>query len=88
MKFHIAINLERMDAQTDMRAVRDHVLEMVQMADRAGFDIAWAAEHHALEMTIAPNPFQIMTDRKSTRLNSSHSGESRRSEERRVGKEC
>ena len=77
MKFHIAINLERMDAQTDMRAVRDHVLEMVQMADRAGFDIAWAAEHHALEMTIAPNPFQIMTDRKSTRLNSSHSGESR-----------
>ncbi|MDA7439445.1 LLM class flavin-dependent oxidoreductase, partial [Planktomarina temperata] len=50
MKFHIAINLERMDAQTDMRASRDHVLEMVQMADRAGFEIAWAAEHHALEM--------------------------------------
>ena len=61
MRFHIAINLERMDAQTDICAVRDHVLEMVQMADRAGFEIAWAAEHHALEMTIAPNPFQIMT---------------------------
>ena len=44
-----------------MREVRDHVLDMVQMADRAGFEIAWAAEHHALEMTIAPNPFQIMT---------------------------
>ena len=43
-----------------MRAVRDHTLEMVQMADRAGFEIAWAAEHHALEMTIAPNPFQIL----------------------------
>ena len=61
MKFHIAINLERMDASTDIKAVRDHTLEMVQMADRAGFEIAWAAEHHALEMTIAPNPFQIMT---------------------------
>lgn len=61
MKFHIAINLERMDADTDIKAVRDHTLEMVQMADRAGFEIAWAAEHHALEMTIAPNPFQIMT---------------------------
>lgn len=61
MKFHIAINLERMDDSTDMRAVRDHTLEMVQIADRAGFEIAWAAEHHALEMTIAPNPFQIMT---------------------------
>ncbi|MEM7507281.1 MAG: LLM class flavin-dependent oxidoreductase [Pseudomonadota bacterium] len=61
MKFHLAINLERMDDSADMAAVRDHTLEMVQMADRAGFEIAWAAEHHALEMTIAPNPFQIMT---------------------------
>lgn len=61
MKFHIAINLERMDDQTDIRDVRDHTLEMVQMADKAGFEIAWAAEHHALEMTIAPNPFQLMT---------------------------
>ena len=61
MKFHLAINLERMTAQTDMMAVRDHVIEMVQMADRAGFEIVWAAEHHALEMTIAPNPFQLMT---------------------------
>ncbi len=61
MKFHIAINLERMDDQTDITAVRDHVLDMVKMADKAGFEIAWAAEHHALEMTIAPNPFQLMT---------------------------
>lgn len=61
MKFHLAINLERMDAGTDIIAVRDHTLAMVQMADRAGFEIAWAAEHHALEMTIAPNPFQILT---------------------------
>ena len=61
MKFHIAINLERMDAGTDMKAVRDHTLDMVKMADRAGFETAWAAEHHALEMRIAPNPFQILT---------------------------
>lgn len=61
MKFHLAINLERMTPETDMRAVRDHTLEMVKLADKAGFEIAWAAEHHALEMTIAPNPFQILT---------------------------
>ena len=35
---------------------------------RAGFAIAWAAEHHALEMTIAPNPFQILTCGPPTRL--------------------
>jgi alkanesulfonate monooxygenase SsuD/methylene tetrahydromethanopterin reductase-like flavin-dependent oxidoreductase (luciferase family) len=61
MKFHIAVNLERMNDQTDMNAVRDHTAKMVKMADKAGFEIAWAAEHHGLEMTIAPNPFQILT---------------------------
>ncbi len=61
MKFQLAINLERLDPSADMKAVRDHTLEMVKMADAAGFEIAWAAEHHALEMTIAPNPFQILT---------------------------
>ena len=61
MKFQIAINLERMNDQTPMTAVRDHTLRMVKMADDAGFEIVWAAEHHALEMTIAPNPFALLT---------------------------
>jgi len=61
VKFQLAINLERMDDKADMRKVRDHTLAMVQLADKSGFDIVWAAEHHALEMTIAPNPFQLLT---------------------------
>ena len=61
MKFHLAINMERLDSSLDMKDVARHTIEMVQMAEDGGFDIAWAAEHHALEMTIAPNPFQILT---------------------------
>ena len=61
MKFHLAINMERIDDTLDMKDVARHTLEMVQMADRGGFRIAWAAEHRALEMTIAPNPFSILT---------------------------
>ena len=61
MKFHLAINLERMDDSMAMSDVARHTLEMVQRADQSGFKIVWAAEHHALEMTIAPNPFQILT---------------------------
>lgn len=61
MKFHLAINLERTSPSQDMRAIADHTLTMVQMADEAGFEVVWAAEHHALEMTIAPNPFQLLT---------------------------
>ena len=60
MKFHIAINLERMSPADDMAAIAAHTLDMVRMAEDGGFEIAWAAEHHALEMTIAPNPFQIL----------------------------
>ena len=61
MKFQLAINLERMDASIGMKEVAKHTLEMVQMAERGGFEIVWAVEHHALEMTIAPNPFQLLT---------------------------
>ena len=61
MKFQLAINLERLDDSLDMNDVARHTLEMVQMAEDGGFEIVWAAEHHALEMTIAPNPFQILT---------------------------
>ena len=61
MKFQLAINMERMHDGIDMKNVARHTLEMVQMADAGGFRVAWAAEHHALEMTIAPNPFQILT---------------------------
>ena len=61
MKFQLAINLERVDDTISMQDVARHTLEMVQLADRNNFNIVWAAEHHALEMTIAPNPFQILT---------------------------
>ena len=60
MKFQLAINLERMDAAIGMEEVARHTLEMVQMADAGGFNIVWSAEHHALEMTIAPDPFQLL----------------------------
>jgi alkanesulfonate monooxygenase SsuD/methylene tetrahydromethanopterin reductase-like flavin-dependent oxidoreductase (luciferase family) len=60
MKFSLAINMERMSPDIDMKDVARHTLEMVQMAELGGFNIAWAAEHHAIEMTIAPNPFQLL----------------------------
>ena len=61
MQFDLVINLERMDPSVDMRHVMKHVTGMVEMADEGGFAIAWAAEHHAVEMTIAPAPFPLLT---------------------------
>ena len=61
MKFQLVINLQRFEEGAAMGDVMRHTLEMVQMAEHGGFTIAWAPEHHALEMTIAPNPFLILT---------------------------
>jgi len=61
MKFQLAVNYERLDNTVSMEVVQRHVLDMVKMADEGGFHIVWSAEHHALEMTIAPNPLQILT---------------------------
>ena len=59
MRFNLVINLERIAPAVSMTDVLRHTTEMVQMADQGGYDIVWAAEHHALEMTIAPGPFQL-----------------------------
>jgi alkanesulfonate monooxygenase SsuD/methylene tetrahydromethanopterin reductase-like flavin-dependent oxidoreductase (luciferase family) len=34
---------------------------LVQLAEQGGFEIAWAAEHHTIELTAGPNPFTILT---------------------------
>ena len=60
MRFNLVINMERVSPDVDMAEVARHVTEMVRMADEGGVDIVWAAEHHALEMTIAPGPFQLL----------------------------
>ena len=61
MKFQLVINMERSSPSVDMRDLERHTLEMVQMADEGGFAIVWAAEHHALELFIGPNPFSMLT---------------------------
>ena len=60
MKFSIAINMERNNPGQDMRQVARHALDLVRMAEQGGFEIAWAAEHHTIELTVAPNPFTIL----------------------------
>ena len=61
MKFSIVINLDRFDSSEKMKNIINQRLELVQIADEGGFDIAWTAEHHTIEATIAPNPLTLLT---------------------------
>lgn len=60
MRFSLVINLERISPKEDMQAAVRHITEMAQLAEEGGFETLWAAEHHALEMTVAPAPFQLL----------------------------
>ncbi|OWU79138.1 LLM class flavin-dependent oxidoreductase [Phaeobacter sp. 22II1-1F12B] len=61
MRFSIAVNMGRLDPTTDMRQIADEALELVKIADQGGFDIVWTAEHHTIELTVSPNPFQLLS---------------------------
>jgi flavin-dependent trigonelline monooxygenase, oxygenase component len=60
MRFSIQIIMSRRSPDESMREVAHSALELAKMADRAGFDIVFTAEHHGLENAIAPNPFTIL----------------------------
>src|SRR5580658_6639755 len=52
--------MERFDASQDMRDVAREALELVTLAEQGGFEVAWAAEHHTIELTAGPNPFVLL----------------------------
>ena len=62
MKFSIAVNLERTAPDQDSRQVLREMRELVRLAEAGGFEIAWAAEHHTIEMMAGPNPFTFLMD--------------------------
>ncbi|HLH64774.1 MAG TPA: LLM class flavin-dependent oxidoreductase [Solirubrobacteraceae bacterium] len=57
MRFAITLNMERLEPSLDIREAARSVDELAAMADEGGFDIIFVPEHHAIEMTIGPNPF-------------------------------
>jgi flavin-dependent trigonelline monooxygenase, oxygenase component len=60
VKFSIAVNMARTSPSQDMRQVVRQMLELVRLAESGGFEIAWAAEHHTIELMAGPNPFTIL----------------------------
>lgn len=57
MKFSLFLHVERYDDQTPITQQLDEMTELVQIAERGGFEAAWVGEHHGMGFTIAPNPF-------------------------------
>lgn len=57
MKFSLFVHMERSDPSIPHRRLFEELEELALIAEAAGFETVWIGEHHAMEFTIAPNPF-------------------------------
>lgn len=57
MKFSLFVHMERVQPTATHRRLFEELEELVLIAEAGGFVAAWIGEHHAMEFTIAPNPF-------------------------------
>ncbi len=61
MKFALSINMECFSPDESMQDAVSNMLALARMADEGGFETLWTAEHHTIECTISPNPFQTLS---------------------------
>ena len=57
MKFSLFVHMERGDLHKAHRELFLELEELVLIVETAGFETVWIGEHHAMDFTIAPNPF-------------------------------
>ncbi|MBS7537998.1 LLM class flavin-dependent oxidoreductase [Ancylobacter lacus] len=57
MKFSLFVHMERADPAIPHRRLFEELEELALLVEEAGFETVWIGEHHAMEFTIAPNPF-------------------------------
>ncbi len=57
MKFSLFIHMERVNPDEDQQQLYEEMMELCRIADEGGMHAIWSGEHHAMNFTIAPNPF-------------------------------
>ncbi|WP_333668232.1 flavin-dependent trigonelline monooxygenase oxygenase component [Acinetobacter guillouiae] len=62
MRFSLFVHMERVSDQETHKQLYDEMIELCQIADRGGMHAIWMGEHHAMNFTIAPNPFINLVD--------------------------
>lgn len=62
MKFSLFVHMERLDASQTHGQLYEEFIQLCEIADRGGMHAIWTGEHHAMDFTIAPNPFINLAD--------------------------
>ena len=62
MRFSLFVHMERVSDLQTQKQLYDEMIELCQIADQGGMHAIWTGEHHAMNFTIAPNPFINLVD--------------------------
>lgn len=62
MQFSLFAHMERLTPDQPHEELYREFLELCTLADDGGMRAIWTGEHHAMEFTIAPNPFISIVD--------------------------
>lgn len=62
MKFSLFVHMERLNADETHSQLYEQFVDLCEIADRGGMHAIWTGEHHAMDFTIAPNPFLNLVD--------------------------
>ena len=62
MKFSLFAHMERTSDEQSQVELYQEFLSLCDMADKGGMCTIWTGEHHAMDFTIAPNPFLNLVD--------------------------
>jgi alkanesulfonate monooxygenase SsuD/methylene tetrahydromethanopterin reductase-like flavin-dependent oxidoreductase (luciferase family) len=62
MKFSLFVHMERLDASQNHQQLYEEFIKLCEIADAGGMHAIWTGEHHAMDFTIAPNPFVNIAD--------------------------
>ena len=62
MKFSLFVHMERLDVSQNHKELYDEFIQLCEIADHGGMHAIWTGEHHAMDFTIAPNPFVNIAD--------------------------
>ena len=60
MKFALFAHVERYDQEDEWSELFEEFCQLVELAERGGFETAWIGEHYGMQFTASPNPLSTI----------------------------
>ncbi|MEM7243334.1 MAG: LLM class flavin-dependent oxidoreductase, partial [Pseudomonadota bacterium] len=62
MEFSLFVHMERLHPDQNYADLHSEFIDLALMAEAGGMRTVWTGEHHAMDFTISPNPFLLLTE--------------------------